>query len=225
MNSHPEWRRVSLSEMDPAPYNPRTISEEALSGLTSSIDRFGLMKLIIWNEKSGNIVGGHQRYKVLRESGEEETNVVVVSLDYNDEVALNLSLNNPKAKGEFTQDILELLKKTEVMVGNAFKDLQLDSLHDRMKKISWEPKKKDFTEPEESGGEGSDSSGSPPDGGGEDEDASVKDAGDSDSPDAIIVCPKCSSMWKMMGNKVIKDGTEEQSLGSEDCKVLAGEEV
>ncbi|MDD2300189.1 MAG: hypothetical protein PHU69_11195 [Fermentimonas sp.] len=30
---------------------------------------FGYVEPIVWNEETGNIVGGHQRYKILLEAG------------------------------------------------------------------------------------------------------------------------------------------------------------
>src|SRR3954471_5218478 len=69
-----------LSELQPATYNPRTISDSAFAALRKSISRWGLVQPIIINETSGNIVGGHARLRVLQEQGETETPVVIVSL-------------------------------------------------------------------------------------------------------------------------------------------------
>ena len=44
--------RMSIAELTPADYNPRTISEAALKGLAASIDRFGLVQPIIWNKRT-----------------------------------------------------------------------------------------------------------------------------------------------------------------------------
>ena len=49
-----------IDELDPAPFNPRTISSEALDGLYHSVERFGLVELIVWNRRTGHVVGGHQ---------------------------------------------------------------------------------------------------------------------------------------------------------------------
>jgi len=102
-------RTMTLQELAPAPYNPRTITDDALSGLRASVQRFGLVEPIVWNERSARIVGGHQRLKVLQQMGEQETQVVVVDLDETDEKALNLALNNPAIAGEFTPAVHELL--------------------------------------------------------------------------------------------------------------------
>jgi ParB-like chromosome segregation protein Spo0J len=47
----------------------------------------------VWNERTGNLIGGHQRLKVLKERGDGEVEVSVVDLDKTKEKALNLALN------------------------------------------------------------------------------------------------------------------------------------
>jgi hypothetical protein len=175
-----------------------------------SLERFGLLSLIVWNERTGNIVGGHQRYKVLVESGETETDVVVVDLNDDDEIALNTMLNNPHARGEFTKDVLTLLQRTEVMVGNAFAELRLDDLHSRMKRVRWE-KPEPRERSQDTSEDDQDPSGdlNPPD---------YDLPEDSGEPDAIIVCPECESIFRMTDDKVVYDGTERkpESLGDTD---------
>ena len=38
---HPQSRRMRLADLVPAEYNPRTISAEAMAGLTASIEPYG----------------------------------------------------------------------------------------------------------------------------------------------------------------------------------------
>lgn len=109
-----------------APYNPRTITEKALGGLKNSVGKFGLVEPIIWNKKSGNLVGGHQRLKTLSEDA--DTDVIVVDLDEKDEKALNLALNNPHTAGEWSSKLGELLNELQVDVPELTMDLNLDEL-------------------------------------------------------------------------------------------------
>ena len=92
-----ETRRVA--DLVPAPYNPRAISDGALAGLGESIGRFGLVQPIIVNARTGHVVGGHQRLKVLEAQGVEATDVVVVDLPEAEEKALNLALNSQRDLG------------------------------------------------------------------------------------------------------------------------------
>lgn len=60
-----EIEKVKITDIIPAEYNPRTISENELQKLTNSINEFGLVDPIIINLKNMHIIGGHQRYEAL----------------------------------------------------------------------------------------------------------------------------------------------------------------
>lgn len=119
-----------LSDLKPAAYNPRVITKRALAGLTASLDRFGNVQPIVWNKRSGNVVGGHQRLKVLQAQGIDEVEVVVVDLDEIDERALNISLNHAGISGEFNHEVDAIIAalQTELPDG-IFDSLNLDDFH------------------------------------------------------------------------------------------------
>lgn len=98
-----------ISEISPAKYNPRKISDEAMGRLTKSLAEFGNIQPITWNARTGNVVGGHQRLKVYQAMGKTEVEVWAVDLDEQKEKAANIALN--KLAGEFDlpalKDILE----------------------------------------------------------------------------------------------------------------------
>ena len=102
---------VKLKDLKPAKYNPRIDlqpGDPEFEKLRTSLKRFGYLDRIIYNERTGNIVGGHQRYKVMIDEGIEEAEVTVVDLDDADEKALNIALN--KISGDWDDDMLaELL--------------------------------------------------------------------------------------------------------------------
>lgn len=107
-----------LSELHPAKYNPRVDlkpSDLEYQAIKNSIESFGHIEPIIWNKRTGNIVGGHQRYKILKEQGITETEVVVVDFDDAKEKAANLALN--KAVGLWSdskvEELLKELSETE----------------------------------------------------------------------------------------------------------------
>jgi len=185
-----EVRKKKLKDLNPAAYNPRVITDGAFHGLGGSIEKFGLMSLIIWNERTGNIVGGHQRYRYLAESGETETDVVVVDLDDDSEISLNIALNNPQMRGDFTKDIVALLMKSEAQIGNAFGDIGLDDLHNYVKRLKFDKGEKGEKDPKS-----------------EEEDPDPDESTDGE-PDAVISCPRCASMWRMTDNKVIFNALE-----------------
>jgi ParB-like chromosome segregation protein Spo0J len=120
-------RRVS--DLHPAPYNPRTIDPEAMAGLRRSVKEFGLVEPIVWNRQTSRVVGGHQRLQALSEMGVQETPVVVVDLDETREKALNLALNNPAITGEFTPDVLGLVSLLETALPpDLFAELRYDEI-------------------------------------------------------------------------------------------------
>lgn len=105
-----EFRSLPLTVMNPAPYNPRRqlrSGDPEYEALRRSIREFGLVDPIVWNETTGNIVGGHQRYFVLRDEGVTDTDVSVVRLDPEREKALNLALN--KIEGGWDEEKLAAL--------------------------------------------------------------------------------------------------------------------
>lgn len=146
----PTIKKMKLNELIPADYNPRKISKDAFQGLKKSVERFGLVQPIIYNEAKNRIVGGHQRLKVLQDQGVEEVDVVVVHIEDDDEEkALNVTLNNPKITGEFdgSVDIFETLRDT---FPDLYDGLNIRMLHDDILNIDQE---KEEEEEEESGDE------------------------------------------------------------------------
>ena len=84
--------------------NPRIIPEENLKRLKKSIKKNGLVGTLIWNRKTGHIVGGHQRLAALDSLMRTENyslDVTAVEMELKDEVALNVQLNNQDSQGEF----------------------------------------------------------------------------------------------------------------------------
>lgn len=65
------------------------------------------MEPVIWNANTGNVVGGHQRLKVLLDLGHTEIDCVVVDLDPQREKALNVALN--KIQGDWDESKLASL--------------------------------------------------------------------------------------------------------------------
>jgi len=102
-----EITKVPIELLKPAKYNPRRTlkpGDVAYEKLKQSIETFGYLAPIVWNKRSGNIVGGHQRAAVMKDMGYTELECVVVDLDDIEEKELNLTLN--KVKGEWDKDML-----------------------------------------------------------------------------------------------------------------------
>lgn len=82
-----------LSELTPAPYNPRKITAEELDQLRRSIERWGLVEPIVVNLPENLIIGGHQRAAAAASLGLETVPVVEVELPEDQAKALNIALN------------------------------------------------------------------------------------------------------------------------------------
>ena len=111
MNTKMELKMVEIDRLLPAKYNPRKDlqpSDPEYKKIERSMTNFGYVEPIIWNEVTGNVVGGHQRLKILRAAGAREAAVVVVRIDDpQTEKALNIALN--KAVGEWDDQSLGAL--------------------------------------------------------------------------------------------------------------------
>lgn len=118
------FEKIPLTDIIPAPYNPRTISDTEKEKLENSLSTFGLVDPIIINLKNNHIIGGHQRYDAILsnaikdDSYKEELNLirlgdigwVFTETDLKlesdeDEKALNIALN--KIDGEWDIEKLE----------------------------------------------------------------------------------------------------------------------
>ena len=104
--------RIEISKLKSAEYNPRKAlkpGDPEFEKLKNSITEFGYVEPIIWNKRTGKVVGGHQRLSVLKHLGETEVDCVVVDLDEQKEKALNIALN--KISGDWDMPLLtDLLK-------------------------------------------------------------------------------------------------------------------
>ena len=96
MNTQMNLQRIPVNRLKPAKYNPRKDlkpGDPAYEKIRRSLHDFGYVDPVIWNEVTGNIVGGHQRYKVLVNEGATEIDCVVVHIENpQDEKALNIEM-------------------------------------------------------------------------------------------------------------------------------------
>src|SRR5690349_11529684 len=97
-------QRLSISQLTPAPYNPRVTlkpGDKRYATLARSLAEFDLVQPLVWNERTGHLVGGHQRLEILKHQGETEVDCVVVDLPLEREKALNVALNNAEVAGDW----------------------------------------------------------------------------------------------------------------------------
>lgn len=127
-------QKIPADKIKHAEYNPRKNlkpGDAEYEKLKRSIEEFGYVEPVIWNSRTGNIVGGHQRAKVLVQLGVKEIDCVVVDMDRQKEKALNIALN--KISGEWDEAALvgllgELGDLTEL---TGFDAKEIDELFDK----------------------------------------------------------------------------------------------
>jgi hypothetical protein len=108
---------VSRTELKNAPYNPRFISDAAKKKLKVGLEKLGLLQPLVWNKRSGNLVGGHQRLGALDKLADGAKDytleVAVVDLPHAAEVEANILLNNPEVHGDWDLTKLDEALRTE----------------------------------------------------------------------------------------------------------------
>jgi DNA modification methylase len=98
----------NIQEMVTFPCNPRKkIREDPAfyARLRKSVETFGYVEPIVWNERTRHVIGGNQRLEILKDLGMSEIEVVVVDLDESKEKALNVALN--KIVGAWDEAMLQ----------------------------------------------------------------------------------------------------------------------
>lgn len=95
-----------------ADYNPRQITPAQRRKLGQSIKRFKLVESLVWNVRTGNLVGGHQRISLIDDyEGKDAYSITVSKIDVDEatEKAINIALNNPEAQGQYDYELLASL--------------------------------------------------------------------------------------------------------------------
>jgi len=103
---------IKISQLRPAEYNPRKDlkpGDSEYEKLKKSLTEFGLVEPLVVN-KDMTVIGGHQRLKVLGDTGHKDIPCVIVDLDKEHEKALNIALNKISG-GLDNEKLADLLKE------------------------------------------------------------------------------------------------------------------
>jgi hypothetical protein len=103
---------IHRSQITNAPYNPRTINDEARKRLRQNIKKIGLVCTLTWNRRTGNLISGHQRLAALdalEGSQDYKLTVSAVDLDPKAEQEQNVFMNNPLTHGDWDIEKLEAM--------------------------------------------------------------------------------------------------------------------
>lgn len=126
------WKNETrkTSDLVPADYNPRKLTEKQRAGLTRSLEKFGFVEPIIIN-KDRTIISGHQRIKVCADLGIETVDVRVPSKQLTkgakgEEGELNIILN--KIRGDFDALLLKENFDTEDLLLWGFEQEEIQAI-------------------------------------------------------------------------------------------------
>ncbi len=122
---------VDINKLKAAEYNPRRWEKAAVTSLTKSIQKHGLVDPVIANsfqERYGVVIGGHFRLKVAKDLGYKQIPVVWLNIsEIEKEKDLNLRLN--KAVGDWDWDLLKSFDEN-LLSDIGFSSEELDKIFD-----------------------------------------------------------------------------------------------
>lgn len=126
--------KIDIGSIIPSPYNPRVTLEKGsreYQDIEASLEAYGLIEPIVVNDVNMHIIGGHQRWQVLKDRGETEIACAMVHIeDPEREKALCLALN--KISGDWDMDKLkDLLRDDDVFsfpTGFTADEISLDEM-------------------------------------------------------------------------------------------------
>lgn len=113
-------QELPLDGINLAVYNPRKDlkpGDREWRNIEAALLTYGNLGGMVYNSQTGNLVGGHQRVKILRHHGRTKAIFAVVDLGPNEEKALNIALNR---LGEGAWDRARLAGLLEELRGAAF---------------------------------------------------------------------------------------------------------
>lgn len=122
---------ISIELLKESPYNPRVKlqpTDPEYKHIQRSISEFELVEPLVWNKRSGFLVGGHHRLQVLKDLGAKDVQVSVVDLDPDKEKALNVALN--KISGQWdTEKLRQLFVDVQKNIDATISGFSADEIH------------------------------------------------------------------------------------------------
>ena len=105
---------IKRSQIKFADYNPRKESKKVIEALRKNFKTVGFLGGIVWNEQTGNLVGGHKRVQTLDiifdyPNNDYDIKVEKINVDEKTEKEQNIFLNNKRVQGETDYELLSKL--------------------------------------------------------------------------------------------------------------------
>jgi hypothetical protein len=105
---------IKRSQIHFAAYNPRKKDMKVIESLKKNFKKVGFLGGIVWNIRSGNLVGGHKRVETMDlifDYPKNDYDIKVEQIDVDDktEKEQNIFLNNKRVQGETDFELLALV--------------------------------------------------------------------------------------------------------------------
>jgi len=121
--------QLNTLKAHPKQVEVRQITDEALTGLGNFIDKVGLVEEIAINSRTGHIISGHQRCKILIDKGYSSARVKVFDVDEDTEDLMFTNLNSQAISGAFTDEAKPWVQSLEARLGSElYQDVGLQML-------------------------------------------------------------------------------------------------
>ena len=130
-----EFEQRSIDDLKPQKKNPRKATKEQKKQISQSLSKFGVCEpIVIAND--GTIIGGHQRYDILKAKGSKIVDCMVCQDKLTQEQIDELTIRLNKNGGMFDFDLLAEGYEPEALVdwGFSMDELDLESIPDQKEK-------------------------------------------------------------------------------------------
>ncbi len=125
------WKteKRKISELKEWEINPRTATDQQAAELTKSLDKFNVADPIIINTDN-QIIGGHFRYRILKQKGTETVDVRIPDRKLNNKEVKELGIRLNKNTGDWDFDLLSEHFTSDDLAGWGFEKEELDFYDD-----------------------------------------------------------------------------------------------
>lgn len=131
-----EWQREirEIKKLRENPDNPRNLSKKQGEELKNSLSKFGQCEPIVI-QPDGTIIGGHQRFKVLKKMGKKHIDVYAPKEPLSESEVKELTIRLNKNQGDWDFDMLANVWDVDILLESGFtaEELHLDILEEEAK--------------------------------------------------------------------------------------------
>ena len=130
-----KWK---MRDLVPQQYNPRILTRQMRKHLKDSMDKFGCVQPIVVSTE-GVIIGGHQRYAILKDRKVLEVDCITCSSEMTNDDMNELGLRLNRNHADWNYDILSTFHKVEdlLKLGFSMQEFQLESIPDKPDALSF----------------------------------------------------------------------------------------